>query len=270
MTINANTKIAAILKHHPDALETIVAISPKFVKLRNPMLRKVIAGRTSLSMASKLGGCKIEDFYQALAPLGFVPDRTSPIAVETPETKTEPPFMHLADPDKFVNLDVRAEIESGNDPFQLIMKNVKMLPPGHVLNIINSFEPTPLIHMLAKKGFESYSKVISDEQVNTYFYKKEEKSLAHSDEKNNYAEGWDTIMNRFEGNLEKIDVRDLPMPLPMHAILDALETLPLDKALYVSHKRIPVFLLPELEAQNFHFRIKEISESEVYLLIYKD
>jgi len=36
MTINANTKIAAILKHKPDALEAIIGISSKFQKLRNP------------------------------------------------------------------------------------------------------------------------------------------------------------------------------------------------------------------------------------------
>jgi len=60
------------------------------------------------------------------------------------------------------------------------------------------------------------------------------------------------------------------MPLPMHTIMDALQTLPKDKALFVYHKRIPVFLLPELEALQFSYRIKEIRDGEVNLLIYKD
>ena len=60
------------------------------------------------------------------------------------------------------------------------------------------------------------------------------------------------------------------MPLPMHTILEALETLPADKALFVYHKRIPVFLLPELEERKFSYRIKEISNAEVHLVIYKD
>ena len=33
---------------------------------------------------------------------------------------------------------------------------------------------------------------------------------------------------------------------------------------------IPKFLLPELEDQHFSYRIKEISDGEVHLLIYKD
>ena len=64
MTINANTKIASLLKHNADALEAIVSISPKFTKLRNPILRKVIAARTSIAMASKLGGCSATDIPQ--------------------------------------------------------------------------------------------------------------------------------------------------------------------------------------------------------------
>ncbi|WP_462239030.1 DUF1858 domain-containing protein [Ferruginibacter sp.] len=62
MTINANTKISSLLKYNADALEAIVSISPKFTKLRNPILRKVIAARTSIAMASKFGGCSVDDF----------------------------------------------------------------------------------------------------------------------------------------------------------------------------------------------------------------
>lgn len=59
------------------------------------------------------------------------------------------------------------------------------------------------------------------------------------------------------------------MPLPMLTILEALENLPEDKALFVYHKRIPVFLLPELAERKFDYRIKEISDGEVHLLIFK-
>lgn len=63
MTINANTKIGAILKRHPAALDVIVGISPKFEKLRNPILRKLMAGRASIAMASKIGGCSVDVFF---------------------------------------------------------------------------------------------------------------------------------------------------------------------------------------------------------------
>jgi hypothetical protein len=56
----------------------------------------------------------------------------------------------------------------------------------------------------------------------------------------------------------------------MHTILGALDQLPCDTALYVYHKRIPVFLLPELAQRGFEYRIKEISDGEVHLLIFRN
>ena len=66
LTINANTKIGALLKESPDALEAIISISPKFNKLRNPFLRKVMASRATINMASKVGGCSVNDFFEKL------------------------------------------------------------------------------------------------------------------------------------------------------------------------------------------------------------
>jgi len=74
---------------------------------------------------------------------------------------------------------------------------------------------------------------------------------------------------KFKNNIQTIDVRSLEMPLPMLTILDALDKLPAENALYVYHKRIPVFLLPELSERKFDYRIKEISAGEVHLLIFR-
>lgn len=268
MIIHINTKIGNILKDNPGALDAIVSLSPKFEKLRNPLLRKVIAGRTSISMAAKMGGCTPEDFFEVLQPLGFEIDTTVHEKNYSPKQKPEPGFLQKISQEKIKDLDVRGAIESGNDPLKLIMKNVKDLPNGFVLNIINSFEPTPLILLLEKQGYEAYVKNINTKQVNTYFYKKNGKSFEAPQEKD-WSDGWDEKLEKYSAKLETIDVRELPMPLPMHNILDALSTLPEDKALYVHHKRIPVFLLPELEELNFNYRIKEVNEGNVHLLIYK-
>ena len=77
-------------------------------------------------------------------------------------------------------------------------------------------------------------------------------------------------MERFKDKIETIDVRALEMPLPMTSILGALENLPAETALFVHHKRIPVFLLPELTEREFEYRIKEIHDGEVELLIFKN
>lgn len=271
MTINANTKIGTLLKQNPEALEAIIRVSPKFSKLRNPILRKVMAGRTSIAMASKVAGCSVEDFFKELKPLGFDIDAATP-AIEDEESisKALPEFMQGIKPEQMIELDVRPVIESGEDPLSIIISKVKSLPTGSVLKIINTFEPTPLMLLLGKQGLESYAETMNDELVYTYFYKKNDKVSAVTEMPVAHAEDWDTVLEKYRNNLVRIDVRDLEMPLPMHTILESLATLPPGNALYVFHKRIPVFLLPELESQQYNYRIKEISDGEVHLLIFKN
>lgn len=268
MTINANTKIANILKQNPKALDAIVSITPKFEKLRNPILRKVMAGRTTLTAASKLGGCSVEDFFAKLEPLGFDIDRH--IKASEEEKKPVPAFITSLTKEQLTELDVRPVIASGSDPLNIILERVKTVQPGQVLKIINTFEPTPLILMLEKKGFETYVDDIANNLVETYFHKTGKNISTDSKIEQPGSKDWDAILKSLGDQVQKIDVRHLEMPQPMLTILDALDRLQPGTALFVYHKRIPVFLLPELAQRGFDYRINEIKDGEVYLLIFKD
>ncbi|MGZ5287575.1 MAG: DUF2249 domain-containing protein, partial [Flavisolibacter sp.] len=262
----SHTKIAPILKQHPNALDAIISINKKFEKLRNPILRKLMAGRTTLSAAANIGGCTVEDFFEKLEPLGFEIER----GADKPEVskKPLPAFLHSLRHEDLQVLDVRPVLASGDDPLSLIMETVKNLQPGQVLKIINTFEPTPLILLLEKKSFETYVDKISDHLIETYFHKTKsnqpEEPLTVSP-----ASDWDQVLKSFGENVQAVDVRHLEMPQPMFTILEALDQLPQSKLLLVHHKRIPVFLLPELAQRGFEYRIKEIADGEVQLIIFK-
>ncbi|GAA4751121.1 DUF2249 domain-containing protein [Flavisolibacter ginsenosidimutans] len=268
MTINADTKIAPILKQNASALEAIVSISPKFEKLRNPLLRKLMAGRTTLAEASRLGGCSMDDFFKKLEPLGFEIDRNTN-AVDGAK-KPVPAFVASLKKQQVIELDVRPVISSGSDPLNVIMEKVKSVKPGDVLKIINTFEPTPLIRLLEKKGFESYVNAVNNNLIETYFHKKEASNQGEIEPAQPTASDWDNVLKKFGDKVQKIEVRHLEMPQPMLTILDALDRLENGTALYVYHKRIPVFLLPELAQRGFDYRIKEIQDGEVHLLIFKN
>lgn len=268
MIINANTKIAPILKQNPKALDAIISINKKLEKLRNPLLRKIMAGRTTLAAASKVAGCTVEDFFEKLQPLGFEIDRNTKAVEEA--KKPVPAFITSLKNENLMELDVRPIIASGSDPLNIIMQKVKTVQPGQVLKIINTFEPTPLILMLEKKGFETYADVINDNLIETYFHKTANNNAAEIKTEQSTANDWDKVLQHFENKVKMIDVRHLEMPQPMLTILAALDELPEGTALYVHHKRIPVFLLPELSQRGFDYRIKEIKDGEVHLLIFKN
>ena len=267
MVINANTKIATILKHNPATLEAIISISPKFEKLRNPLLRKLMAGRASVSIASKIGGCGIDDFFAKLQPLGFETDNT--VSVISEEKQQAPDFIRSLQPGQIIVLDVRPIMTSGKDPLSIILEKIKTLQQSQVLKIQNTFEPTPLMHLLQKQGFESYAEEIDSDLVETYFYRKSGVMKWEAPPVVEATENWDELLIRFNDKLQTIDVRKLEMPQPMLTILEALDRLSAGRALFVYHKRIPVFLLPELVQRQFDYRVKEISDSEVHLLIFK-
>lgn len=266
-TINVNTKIASLLKQHSGALDAIVSISPKFNKLRNPLLRKLMASRTSIGMASKIGGCSANDFFDKLQPLGFCIDRS--IKEENNTEEIIPAFMKNADLEKTLVLDVRPTFDSGKDPLQLILKSINQLEAGQILKLINSFEPIPLIQLLSKQGFESYVESTDENLVQTYFHKKEGAKVRNT-HKTTSDKNWEEVLESYKDKMKTIDVRGLEMPLPMLTILDALDKLPKEQALFVYHKRIPVFLLPELEERKFSFRTRELGNSEVHLIIFKN
>lgn len=277
MLINEKTKIAALLKHHPDALETIVTLSPDFKKLRNPVLRALMAGRTTIAMASKIGGCKPEDFFKALAPLGFEVDSSHTISPEhvVPKNNPKPEYLQNIQPERIINFDVRAMLAEGNDPLKSIQQKIKSLNPGEVLLIINNFEPVPLIKLLEKQGFQTHVGFIDQDTIETYFYKlaaddAPKKEVDVEAGKVSTSGDWEILLKEYENNLVDIDVRHLEIPMPMMTILENLEVLPQGKALYVHHKRIPVFLLTELKEREFDYRIKEVQDGEVYLLIFKN
>ena len=266
--IDANTKIGYLLKAHPDALEAIISIDSKFNKLRNPILRRVLAGRTSISMASKIAGCNVSDFFNKLRPLGFEIDADALPIVE--ERTILPDFMKALTPSQIVDLDVRELLATGKDPLNLILDKIKSVQAGQALKVINTFEPVPLIKMLEKKDFAVYVDTIDANLVETYFYKKSDEVTADVEPKDDANQGWEKVLLRFTDKMITVDVRELEMPQPMMTILGALDQLPDDNALFVYHKRIPVFLLPELSDRNLDYRIKEISEGEVNLLIFKN
>lgn len=268
MVINAHTKISSILKHNPAALEAIVSISPKFEKLRNPVLRKLMAATASISMASKIGGCRVEDFFDKLAPLGFDIDHTAPVTTETIDQA--PGFIKTLKHDQVIALDVRPIMAAGKEPLSAILEKIRALKRGQVLKIVNSFEPTPLMQLLQKQGFDSYAAELNGNLVETWFYKKTDWQQCEMPVHTGPSDNWDEILERFKDRIETIDVRNLEMPLPMLSILESLDRLPPQTALFVYHKRIPVFLLPELAQRQFDYRVKEITAGEVHLIIFKN
>jgi len=180
-----------------------------------------------------------------------------------------PEVLKAIRPEQLVQLDVRPVVAGGTDPFQLIMEKLKSLGEGQVLQIINTFTPAPMIAVLQRQGFSSYTETGNDNRVSNHFYKNPVAPDPVSTTNVAIRTHWDEMLIHYNDNLVFVDVRDLEMPAPMVTILEKLDQLPEGKALFVYHRKLPVFILPELKERKFDYRINEIATGEVHLLIFR-
>jgi len=268
--ISPNTRISELVKTNSASIEAIASLSKPLEKLKNPLLRKLLAARVNIAEAAKIGGCSLSDFKRVLEPLGFS------LAIESPEEDTDTNATNLL-PDWCVNnpvvkMDVRQGIAEGNDPLKEILTSYRQLQEGQVLCIINSFIPSPLISLLEKKGAQSFTHTIDQEEYHSYFLKKGINSKLQKETPSlsmmNLEEFEFLLDSYLPDDTVRLDVRELPMPQPMERILETLSTLEEGQALYVRHQRVPLHLLEALQTDNFavHLCVKE--EVDVRLFIH--
>ncbi len=266
MKINKDTKIIRLIDENMGAIDAIASINKHFKKLKNPILRKVLAPRVTIKDAANIGDVSVNELLKKLETIGFDIEMDKDDKVE----ESHDIQMPITDNDKIVSLDVRPTIGGGGDPFSEIMGAIKVLNTDETLKIINVFEPTPLIGILEKKGYKTWTNKISENEYHTYFVKTTDKSGAEVVGEMPIAEGsFDEKLASYGSNIKEVDVRHLEMPQPMVTILEQLEELPDDHVLLVNHKKNPKLLIPELETRNFQIRIKKIKRGYIQLIIFR-
>jgi hypothetical protein len=122
---------------------------------------------------------------------------------------------------------------------------------------------------LSRKGFQSWVEILGDDLVETYFYTAKAMANQKMPENLNKRDDWEAVKEKYKGRIKSIDVSALEMPQPMITILEALESLDLEFALQVSHRKIPVYLFDELKEKGWQYLFERVSEDEIQLLIYK-
>lgn len=268
-TIDANTKISQLLRFDRElVISTLVNLNSKFSKLRNPILRNLLVKRVSIADACKISQTPLADFLRSMEQIGFKVTTTAGAVAS--DVSADIAFVDRPD---YLELDVRPILALHKDPLKEILATVKLLEAEQGLKLINTFEPLPLIHLLAEKGFAYRVVHEAPDVVITYFNGpvqnsgRQEMPVVATPIID--AGLFDQAMALFSPEqLTTIDVRALEMPKPMLSILERTPMLARDEALFVYHKKIPVYLLPELEKQGLTYLFKNIGPGNVHMLIF--
>ncbi|OYT16975.1 MAG: hypothetical protein B7C24_05085 [Bacteroidetes bacterium 4572_77] len=265
--IDEHSKISDIIDRNEDAIEIIAMINSDFKKLKNPFLRKIFAKRVSILEAANIGGVSSDKILSELSKIGFSVQYSHTAQKNKIKQKTKSNQMSKK---KTITLDVRPILESGIDPFKEIMAKLEEISDKEDLLIINTFEPIPLLNILKDKGYQYETTRPSPGEVHTLLIKEETNKRTQSIPSVNKKDwSFEDAEKAFEGKMTKVDVRHLEMPMPMVAVLEEIEKIGIGEALFVNHKKLPQYLIPELENRGFVFVSQGIDDQNINLIIYK-
>ena len=146
MEIKFNTKVYDLLKNHPELLNVLINLSPRYNKLKNPILKRTITRFASLRQASYLGGLSPEKLINILrAEVGQNPitddEKTIELSMERPSWAKE----------ENININATQLLEENKNPFVVMNQVYKKLKIGEVVLLESDFIPSPLIDEMRKK-----------------------------------------------------------------------------------------------------------------------
>lgn len=179
--LNENDTVFDTVNSHPGLMDRMMELSPKYARLKNPVLFNTAARVTSLKKAASIGGIYWKEFvYQLNDAIGLGKEyleksKSDAFAAHgkaaAPEMKNEtaprPRWMDGAE--KFGVMDVR----SAGEPFEAVVARAKTLKAGEGFALLQLFVPAPLIGYLETLGFEHVTEKKGDAEVKVYFYKRE-------------------------------------------------------------------------------------------------
>jgi uncharacterized protein (DUF2249 family) len=164
-----------------------------------------------------------------------------------------------------VELDVRSQLRSKIEPFELIMGTIKALKKEEVFVLHATLKPTPLLGIMKLKGYSNRVKKVADDHWITTFVHKTQKHLldeldiAEEAEKPEHSDDENSSTGH---RLITLDNRGLEPPQPMIRTLAQLDKMTVSDVLVITNDRVPVFLIEELKQRGCTFDIEPLDVGE--------
>lgn len=153
--ITAETRVGALLEAWPELEETLIALSPRFEKLRNPILRRTVAKLATLEQAAGIADLPVRTVVRALRS-AVGQDTGEPTAAPAPAATARPVGGDLpgwvADGTVVKEVDADAMLAQDVHPLALVRSRAAELSGGELVRIDVSFRPVPLIDVLQNAG----------------------------------------------------------------------------------------------------------------------
>lgn len=162
---------------------------------------------------------------------------------------------------RFMELDVRPILKEGGEPFPAIMQAVQSLEPDQGLRLLATFRPTPLLSVMARRGYDAVINELAGGDWEVLFSPAAKTaakvSLSLGAEE---AAGW-------PDPLWQIDLVGQEPPVPMEKVLSRIALMEPGEVLFAIFSEEPVFLMPELEKNGHQWVGKSDATGSTYRML---
>jgi len=184
MIVTSDMTVKEALNINEQMLGAFVWLAPEFERLRNPALRKVMAGRVNVEQAARIGRIPLTEALYVLN-LAAGEDETAltqELIALNPECfncrEANPPLkpreiLCLRDADPLVHfVDVMPQAERAEDPQPAILRELNALRSAEeVLLVRHPFDPIPLRDLLERRGYASWAEERHPHEWYIYFFR---------------------------------------------------------------------------------------------------
>jgi len=168
-SIHSQTKVGELLDAFPQLEDTLLALSPTFAKLKNPVLRRTVAWIATLEQAARMAGLSPQTLVARLREAAGLPSGAAEIAADAVSAPDQGAFHWIAAGRVVETIDADAMLETGEHPLGHLARRVNELRPGEVICVRSSFRPVPLVETLAQRGAEGHITAERAGRFATYF-----------------------------------------------------------------------------------------------------
>ena len=162
--ISPATKVATLLRDYPHLEELLISMSPAFVKLRNPVLRRSVARVAALNQAASVGRLDPKEFVNELRVAAGLEPLTDPDIAEVDYFGPEPDWF---DRDAVTVVVREDDLDPDVMPINPVLRLVRDLRAGEILELVASHLPAPGIDILRRKGYRTWT---VDDEGGTYTF----------------------------------------------------------------------------------------------------
>jgi Domain of unknown function (DUF1858) len=158
MVVNPETRIGPLLDAHPELETVLVALSPEFKRLQNPLLRKTVARVATVAQAAKIGSLSVPDLVKALRrALGQEVDAG---CMHTPPDGAEPEPEWVRTGSPVLRLDADEILARAGTPVGEVVGRLASAQSGDVIVLRAPFFPAPLVDAVRAKGHQVWGRLL--------------------------------------------------------------------------------------------------------------